>query len=227
MDSMDSRTDHVVIDEVENRGKTDSGDIGTFQSRFLSILKARKEEVEKALDLFMDRQNEYKQLFSEVPFIENLDQAEREIATNTYYTLLERKTRELKKIEFLINRMMKEDEFGLCEECGEKIPEERLLIIPEANLCVPCQRELEKMDSRRKSAERSHNISLGEKRGFQWQRAEDYGDDGKFIIETDMEGLSFHDWEETEIENAPAENREIKDSLTITPESGLNAIGSL
>ena len=38
-----------------------------------------------------------------------------------------------------------EGEFGRCEECGKPIPEERLMVIPEATLCVPCQRELEEM----------------------------------------------------------------------------------
>ena len=196
------------------REKNESDSIETFLSRFMSILRARKEEVEKALALLVERQKEYKQSFSDATFIENLDQAEREIATNTYYTLLERKTRELKKIEYLISRMMKDEELGLCEECGEKIPKERLLIIPEANLCVPCQRELEKMDSRKKSAERFQNISLGKKKGLQWKSAEDSDNDGELIIETDMEGLSFADLEETASENAPVEKSETKDSLS-------------
>ena len=199
---------------ILQRDNNESNSIETFRSRFLSILTARREEVEKALDLLVDRQKDYKQSFSNAAFIEDLDQAEREIATNTYYTLLERKTRELKKIEFLINRVMKDEEFDLCEECGEKIPKERLVIIPEANLCVPCQKELEKMDSRKKSAERFQNISLGKKKGLQWKSAEDSDNDGELIIETDMEGLSFADLEETASENAPVEKSETKDSLS-------------
>ena len=187
------------------REKNESDSIETFLSRFMSILRARKEEVEKALALLVERQKEYKQSFSDATFIENLDQAEREIATNTYYTLLERKTRELKKIEYLISRMMKDEELGLCEEGGDEIPEERLLIIPEATLCMPCQRELEKMDSRGKLAERSHNISLNGKKGPQWQSVGGSEDDGKFMTETDMEGLYFNDLEETELVNAPVE----------------------
>lgn len=199
---------------ILKRDNNESDSLETFRSRFLSILTARREEVEKALDLLVDRQKDYKQSFSNAAFIEDLDQAEREIATNTYYTLLERKTRELKKIEFLINRVMKDEEFDLCEECGEKIPKERLVIIPEANLCVPCQKELEKMDSRKKSAERFQNISLGKKKGLQWKSAEDSDNDGELIIETDMEGLSFADLEETASENAPVEKSETKDSLS-------------
>ncbi len=210
MKSMHRMRESRILQRDNNASKS----IENFRSRFLSILTARREEVEKALDLLVDRQKDYKQSSSNAVFIEDLDQAEREIETNTYYTLLERKARELKKIEFLMNRIIRENEFGLCEECGEKIPEERLLIIPEANLCVPCQRELEKMDSRKKSAERFQNISLGKKKDLQWKSDEDSDNDEELIIETDMEGLSFADLEETASENAPVEKSETKDSLS-------------
>ena len=116
---------------------------------------------------------------------------------------MERKTSELKKIEFLISRIMKDEEFGLCDECGDEIPEERLLIIPEATLCVSCQRELEKMDSRGKLAAQSYNISLNGKKGPQWEGVGDLKDDREFMIETDMEGLYFNDLEETELVSVP------------------------
>ncbi|MFH1489010.1 MAG: hypothetical protein ABII06_08910, partial [Pseudomonadota bacterium] len=102
-----------------DRRRNVPGDMEPFQSRFLSILAAKKEEVEKALDLLMERQKDYKRCDSESDFIEELAQAERERTVSTYYTLLERKNMELKKIEFLLRRVMKEEEFGFCEECGE------------------------------------------------------------------------------------------------------------
>ncbi|MFA6553108.1 MAG: TraR/DksA C4-type zinc finger protein [Patescibacteria group bacterium] len=43
---------------------------------------------------------------------------------------LEKVKTALKKIE--------EGKFGLCEKCGNSIEEERLLAIPEANLCMIC-----------------------------------------------------------------------------------------
>ena len=33
---------------------------------------------------------------------------------------------------------------GICEKCGEKIPQERLNIVPETTVCVRCASELEK-----------------------------------------------------------------------------------
>lgn len=34
--------------------------------------------------------------------------------------------------------------YGICERCGKPIDPERLRIVPEATLCVPCKSELEK-----------------------------------------------------------------------------------
>ena len=36
-----------------------------------------------------------------------------------------------------------EGTYGLCEECGERIPRSRLRVLPFASLCVPCQQREE------------------------------------------------------------------------------------
>jgi DnaK suppressor protein len=36
-------------------------------------------------------------------------------------------------------RRMEEGTFGVCLACGQEIPEERLLVIPAATMCVTCQ----------------------------------------------------------------------------------------
>lgn len=36
-------------------------------------------------------------------------------------------------------RRIAEGRFGLCEDCGNAIPRERLEILPHAKYCVPCQ----------------------------------------------------------------------------------------
>ncbi|HEX6968214.1 MAG TPA: TraR/DksA C4-type zinc finger protein [Micromonosporaceae bacterium] len=39
-------------------------------------------------------------------------------------------------------RRMDEGRYGVCEKCGDRIPRERLEILPQARTCVPCrQRE--------------------------------------------------------------------------------------
>jgi phage/conjugal plasmid C-4 type zinc finger TraR family protein len=35
-------------------------------------------------------------------------------------------------------------EYGVCSECGASIPPKRLLAVPEATTCVPCQERLER-----------------------------------------------------------------------------------
>ena len=181
------------MEKVVNKGKE------KLQSRFLSSLMARHEEVQSALNLLMERHKIQKLTFSKDDFIEDFDQAEWEVSANKYYTLLERKSTELKKIAILINRVLEEKEFGLCEECGEKIPEERLLIIPEATLCVFCQRELEKIDSRKGSGKRSYK-PLGKEKSLEWEGEETSVEKEGFIIETVMDDLSLLDLEETDLE---------------------------
>jgi DnaK suppressor protein len=38
---------------------------------------------------------------------------------------------------------LREGRYGVCEECGEEIPFERLKALPTTTLCVDCQRELD------------------------------------------------------------------------------------
>lgn len=49
---------------------------------------------------------------------------------------------QLEKIEQAIQRL-DEDKFGVCTNCGESIPIERLEIIPYAEHCVRCQSQEE------------------------------------------------------------------------------------
>ena len=134
----------IVTGETEDFQKGDG-----FRRTFLEILMNRKEEIEKSINSLTNGKKEYTGLFSSDEIIEALDRAVLEIAAQTHYSLLERKNKELKKIKILIHRARHEEEFGLCEECGRRIPEGRLLIVPEATLCVPCQREMEKLESGR------------------------------------------------------------------------------
>jgi DnaK suppressor protein len=48
---------------------------------------------------------------------------------------------------------VKEDTYGICEECGEKIGPARLMVMPLARYCVSCQAKLEKEMSLQRKAE--------------------------------------------------------------------------
>ena len=163
-----------------------------YRSRFLDNLMVKKEEVQNTLDRLLAEQEEYKNLAADDYLIDEMDHAERESSSQTHYILLERKHRELEKIEILMERALEEEEFGICEECGEKIPEARLMIMPEATRCVPCQKELERAGLKTGFME-SQGTKLGEKRGLHWGAGEDSIDIGKLSFKPDFEGMTFLD----------------------------------
>ncbi len=111
---------------------------------FIQNILDKRKELEETLERLIDNQKEYDLQFRGGDLIDELDQAQREISASSYYPIIERKIRELRKIDLLLKRMSKQEKFGLCEECGKRIPRKRLLVVPEATLCVSCQRELEK-----------------------------------------------------------------------------------
>ena len=165
------------------------------RSKILKSLMAKRIEVEVTLDRLREEQREYKKLASNDYLIDEMDHAEREISSQTHYILLERKNRELEKIEDLIQRSLKDEEFGLCGECGEKIPEARLMIMPEATRCVPCQQEMEQSGSRIGFVE-SPRAKLGGKSGLQWGKVEDTDVSGKLNFKSDLGVMSFLDSDE-------------------------------
>ena len=57
--------------------------------------------------------------------------------------LCDRDRETLGQIEEALERI-EEGEYGLCEECGEKISPARLKVRPFARYCVPCKSKLEK-----------------------------------------------------------------------------------
>jgi DnaK suppressor protein len=57
--------------------------------------------------------------------------------------LAETESRELKAIENAL-RLMRRGAYGICENCGEKIPVVRLQALPYATSCIACQRHSER-----------------------------------------------------------------------------------
>lgn len=167
------------------------------QSKFLKNLMFKKNEVEEALVRLHRSQNEYEDSLHPGDVIEEFDRAEREIAAQRYYSLLKRKKEELERIDSLIRRVQLDEEFGLCEECGERIPEKRLLIVPEATLCVPCQTDLEKLASRKSFAERAFG-PVGKERTKAWGDMADLDQKERFTPRSGLGEASLMDIDETE-----------------------------
>ena len=119
----------------------------------------------------------------------------------------------MQKIEYLLNRVAEEQDFGLCEECGTRIPKERLLLVPETTLCVACQTELEKLDSRMSMASHSAEFSLSPtRREVSWETTESSEEDDDVLVEYHTDTLSDMDIDENETEVLPEEHKQAKDS---------------
>ncbi len=168
-----------------------------FKTRFLNKLTMKKRELEETIKHLLSSQKEDMGKISVDSFIEDLDRADREISAQTFYKLLDRKNKELERINFLIHRVQKEQDFGLCEECGRQIPEKRLLIMPEAIYCVPCQQELEKTELRINMAKSPNNAAQWKKE-FESSSNEDLDDEG-LLIKPDTDHVSFTEMDEVEL----------------------------
>jgi DnaK suppressor protein len=139
-------------------------------------------------------------------FIDEVDDAQREISAYSLYSLIERKHRELRRIEYLIGRILKEEEFGLCEECGAQIPKERLLIVPEATLCIACQRELERQDRRSMSSKASAEFGSRKEMALEPSESQDDGDN--LVIEYHISSMPSVEMEETDLDGASDDEKD-------------------
>ena len=60
--------------------------------------------------------------------------------------LEEQEWNKLKHVETALEKI-KQDEYGICEQCEAEIPEARLEIMPYAEFCIQCLSEIEKKDA--------------------------------------------------------------------------------
>jgi RNA polymerase-binding protein DksA len=172
----------------------------------MSSLEAKRRELKETLERLMHSRKEYEGELTAGDYIDEVDDAQREISAYSQFSLIERKHRELQKIDYLINRIENEEDFGLCEECGTPIPRERLLIVPETTLCVACQRELEKMDQRKSMASRVSSAMGPIRRAVIWESAEAMEEDDA-LVEYHIGDVPGMDVEETE---TPVDDKEEK-----------------
>jgi len=181
-----------------------------FRTAFMKSLKFKKEELQQTLERLMKSRKEYEGQLTAGDFIDEVDDAQREISAYSQFSLIERKNKELQKIEYLLNRVAEEQDFGVCEECGTRIPKERLLLVPEATLCVACQREMEKMDSRMSMATRSSGFSPT-RREVTLETTEPPEEDDNLLVEYHISTLPNVDMDENDTE-VPPEDKEDKES---------------
>lgn len=76
-----------------------------------------------------------------IDIAQNLEQLDRDESMRV------QERRELRSIELALAKIAAGD-FGICEDCGEDIPEKRLYAVPQARLCTRCQTAEERELSR-------------------------------------------------------------------------------
>jgi DnaK suppressor protein len=182
-----------------------------FKTTIMKNLQLKKHEILRTLDRLMKSRKEYDGELTAGDFIEEVDGAQREIFAQSQFSLIERKHKELQKIDYLLNRAVEEQDFGLCEECGTRILKERLLLVPEATLCVACQRELEKLDSRMSMASQSTEFSPTH-REVSWETTEPSEEDEGVLVEYSIDTVSDENLEENEGEVPPEGHKKAKDA---------------
>jgi len=64
------------------------------------------------------------------------------------WALMQSLQRKLESIEHALESA-KKGTYGLCENCGDRIDPARLEILPQATLCLKCQRQFERLNRRR------------------------------------------------------------------------------
>jgi DnaK suppressor protein len=184
--------------------------VDDLRTAFVKSLELKKEELQQTLERLMKSRKEYEGQLTAGDFIDEVDDAQREISAYSQFSLIERQNKELQQIEYLLNRVAEDQDFGLCEECGTRIPKERLLLVPEATLCVACQREMEKMDSRMSMATRASGFSPT-RREVTWETTEPAEEDDNLLVEYHIGTMPNVDIDENETE-VPAEDKEDKES---------------
>lgn len=72
-----------------------------------------------------------------------LDSVSEERTRELDMILTDREKQKLKQIDDALDRI-EENTYGLCEECGVKIPKGRLKVVPFAKYCVECKESIER-----------------------------------------------------------------------------------
>lgn len=63
------------------------------------------------------------------------------------WALVQRLERKLESIDYAM-RAARAGTYGICESCGNRIDPARLEVLPEATLCLECQRQVERQNRR-------------------------------------------------------------------------------
>lgn len=107
------------------------------------LLKWRKEILEAQEKAVKEMAEEG----SEMSFSDPADRASYEEDKTIQLRIKDREGKLLAKIDETLKRIER-GEYGVCDECGEEIPFERLLARPVTTLCIDCKTEQEEKEQK-------------------------------------------------------------------------------
>ncbi len=173
------------------------------EKQILEQLDQKKRQFEHALHRLMENQKEYNDQIYGENIVDESDQAQREISAQNSYSLIAKKTKELRLIEKLIQKISRDENSYECEECGEPIPHERLIIVPETRLCVSCQQKLERLGRMKNISGRALSRLLSSKEDQEaFDETDDFEDDIEYTLtDSEMDGVTRDGVEDHEIQN--------------------------
>jgi DnaK suppressor protein len=119
-----------------------------FQERYQQLIVRKRKEVLKELNREL---NEWVNQSSEIKSLIGSDMGDLStlsLSSDLSVSLVSRYSNMLKQLDQALERI-EEGTYGLCEECGRKIDDRRLEILPSTLYCTPCQQSIEKEGSGR------------------------------------------------------------------------------
>ncbi len=134
------------------------------QDALRKMLMDKKREIwnEVKEKLFQQLGKEYRSEIDTV--LDEGDKALSDLAEETNLTLVDLRKDTLEKIDHALKKL-EEGTYGVCEDCGNEISEQRLKALPFAVHCVECKQRREELEQVEKERERfgvHHSPETGE-----------------------------------------------------------------
>ncbi|MFC1811428.1 TraR/DksA family transcriptional regulator [Thermodesulfobacteriota bacterium] len=99
-----------------------------------------EEQIHRAYRATRDLINEEGPHYTDYTDLASLDEGQ-----SLQFRIRSRESNLVKKIESALQRI-DDGEFGICEDCGEEIPFNRLMVRPVTTKCIQCKTKEEKME---------------------------------------------------------------------------------
>ncbi len=107
------------------------------------LITAREEILKK----FISESEDFKRIVNGLESKDFGDIAADDVATKKLEAINRHESIRLKQVESALGRI-RNNHYGVCLQCGKKIPEDRLKAIPYAVRCIDCRNETERENRR-------------------------------------------------------------------------------